>query len=149
MRHFRQTIDVVRRLAEEGQSQSMKGQWTLGQLCDHLAKSVEGSCPNGGMGPPAVPAPLRPILKYVILWTGRMPSGVDVPPTLAPGDDASVDEAIERLAVATAAFEAIPESQRSSMPPHPVFGRMSYADWQRLHRIHCRHHLKRFTGAWW
>ncbi len=138
--------DVVRGLAEQGHTESVKGTWTLGQLCDHLAKTMNGSLPSGDLGPPAFSRLKQRLVRAAVFWTGRMPAGVPAPGPFQPEDGVSTEEGIAQITEAVQRFVNLPESERGAMTDSPPFGPMTYADWQRVHLIHARHHLSRFTG---
>lgn len=146
MRSLKELPGIARDLAEQGHSDCIPGRWTLAQLCDHLAKTMNGSLPSGDLGPPAFPRWVQKLVRVAVFWTGRMPAGVRAPPPFQPEDDLTTQEAIERVAEAVHRFETLPESERGDMTDSPAFGPMSYDDWARLHLIHARHHLRRFTG---
>ncbi|MBN1343584.1 MAG: DUF1569 domain-containing protein [Phycisphaerae bacterium] len=146
MKNNPEVLAALQHLAEEGATESKGGRWSLGRLCDHLAKTMRGSLPGGDLGSPVISMWLRPLVKRAVLWTGWMPTGAPAPSSLVPEHEVSAQEGVDRLAEAVEAFDALPEGERNRMTPSPAMGPMSYDDWRKLHLIHARHHLRRFTG---
>jgi hypothetical protein len=114
------------------------GNWSLGQICCHLAQTMHMSI-DGAQG--RFPWYLRlvgPLLKKRFLSRPMQP-GFVVPPTIAPqllpGD--------HDTAAGVAEFEkAIARLDRTAeRKPHGVFGPMSREEWDQLHMRHGEMHL--------
>jgi len=114
------------------------GSWSLGQVCNHLAKAMD-KCINGTQG---FPVPLKTrILARIFrnrVLSGRLPSGFKLPPEgaallpepMAPADGiAALEQAIVEL------------SKNSRRVPHPVFGKLNVAQWDQFHLRHAELHL--------
>ncbi len=112
------------------------GSWTLGAICDHLARSIDLSLDSG----PAVAPPTREQAVYRRLFfrAGAFPEG-QTPPIAAlfPNPDAdpiaaagSLRKALDRLDGHAGPFAA-----------HPVIGPMSREEWLLFHSRHAAHHL--------
>lgn len=114
------------------------GNWSLGQICNHLTKTVVGSLEGYELRPPWI---LRyvvaPIFLKRMLKTGRMPTGVKAPAPIAPGEGLDDRAEAEALRAALKLFAAHTEP----LPNHPLFGRLSHAQFERVHCIHAAHHL--------
>ncbi len=114
------------------------GNWTLAQVCKHLADSVNGSIDGFDLRRHRIKRALlaKPLLWYTF-WFG-IPSGYTVDPALTPPDDVRLDETSAGLR------EAIARYQRhdGTLAPHPLFGRLSRATWDRMQCFHCAHHLR-------
>lgn len=113
------------------------GNWSLGQMCDHLAKSFDAMIDGYGY---QAAWPLRLTTKLVmpiIFQLKRVPSGAKIPKRFEAADEIS-DEA--RVADFERALERI-ENYRSSFVAHPFAGRLSNRRWKQLQLIHCAHHL--------
>lgn len=114
------------------------GRWSLGQICNHLAgavlQSVEGSTHRA---PWLFRKLAGPIIRRKILRDGRMPEGVKVPRQFLPEPGKDARDEAEALRVAIGRFVAM------TGPPadNPLFGPTTRRDWERLHLIHCAHHL--------
>lgn len=57
---------------------------------------------------------------------------------------ATMDEALENLEKAIAAFENYFATAGDEKTLHPVFGELNFEEWVLLHYKHVRHHLKQF-----
>jgi hypothetical protein len=116
------------------------GNWSLDQILGHLAFAMEGSV--NGFNRKA-PWPLRLVGRFVvkprILKHGMKP-GFKLPPEAekmsvpAPGGDPAA--ALERLRRAIQRLKSDTTRQ-----PHPFFGPMPAAEWDRLHLRHAELHL--------
>jgi hypothetical protein len=121
------------------------GNWTLAQICDHLARAVEGSL---GMLAPAVGGRKRPswmtrtVGRILILKFGVVPRGVRAPAHVLPPADVVVDSALPRLQAAVEEFERRAAEPDVTLRAHPIFGFTDAATWRRFHMVHARHHLR-------
>jgi hypothetical protein len=115
------------------------GNWTPGQICDHLAAWIE----YGYSGYPMKPPPW--IIRVLLRWQLRkmlrdgMPGGVKIPgvPDGTYGqDNQPLPAAAERL------MRALDRLQREPCPhDSPAFGRMSHEDRIALNLRHAELHL--------
>ena len=116
------------------------GNWSLGQICNHLSKPHTSGCPVEGF-PRKAPWPVRkligPVAKRRIFATGRMPSGVRLPEKYAPKPGVDARAEAEALRATLHLFSA----EAGPLVPHPLFGPLTVAEWHRFHCIHCAHHL--------
>ncbi len=116
------------------------GNWTPGQIIGHVARAMNGSI--DGI-PFRAPMPLRIIgrvIRNVPLNRG-LPGGFKIPESAkakaVPEPDFSIEEAVDQLA------QAIERTGRETMNQvHPVFGRLSHAQW---YLFHCRHAENHFS----
>lgn len=136
-----QTLDDVSRDAGDVASRPGRtlGNWTVARILDHLAISI-----RAGFDGPEVRAPwyvrmmIAPLIRERMLAKG-MPAGFRLPRQLAhfmPGTDATVAGSLQALREWLGRLEG-------SCPQfgHPAFGRLSHADWIRLHLRHAELHL--------
>jgi hypothetical protein len=136
---FRSPDEVIadlRRLEQEGYLRL--GNWTLGQVCDHLAIFFRGSLE--GFGKP-FPWPVRvllgkPMLASIMRKRGFR-TGLKVPRRFLPGEPGDDAEAVARLVGLVERFRDHP----GEYEPSPIFGRLSRGQWTDLHLIHSAHHL--------
>jgi hypothetical protein len=116
----------------------MTGNWSLGQVCNHLAGvirlSVEGSETRA---PWLIRATIGRSQKAKILGEGRMKTGFQLPEAFLPRPGLDDRAEAEALRATIAHYLAHPGPRAL----HPFFGRMKGDEWDRLHRIHCAHHL--------
>jgi Protein of unknown function (DUF1569) len=114
------------------------GNWSLGQICNHLAATIRLSVEGF---PTRAPWVLRKtIMRYFrrrVLLDGWMPEGAPLAKRHEPrpGLDARAEAEALRATIRLFAAEAGP------MAEHPSFGKFSAEEWQRFHCIHCAHHL--------
>ncbi len=133
--NYDQILDDVRRLA--GVPCRQLGNWSLGQVCEHLANTMDMSL-DGVQG--TFPWYLRmvgPLVKTRII-TRPMSPGFKVPKTVfgllpvgqdAAGGVAGMERAVARL------------RQTNERAPHPLFGKMTCDEWDQLHMRHSEMHL--------
>jgi hypothetical protein len=130
-----EVVADVQRLQDEGYDRA--GNWTLSQVCDHLAIFFRGSLDGFSQ---KVPWLIRVLLgRMIFRWIMRrgMGEGVKVPKGFLPGDPRSDSAAAEDLIQLVERFR----NQVGEYQPSPLFGRLSRDEWTRLHLIHCAHHL--------
>lgn len=137
-----EVLDECRALSDRPTRQL--GNWTLGQICQHLGTSMQLCTTSESLFP--VPLYLRilgPLVRGRILKHG-LPRGFQVPPqgaALLP-PPVSVDEG---LATLVAGIEALNSTTRRVR--HPVFGAMNVDQWNRFHLRHAEMHLSFITPA--
>ena len=137
---FKNVDDVM---AEAGRvtHQPMRplGNWSVGEILDHLARSIQASF--AGSAPPApwiARTFIAPFVKKSMLTKG-LPAGFKLPPTMAafqPRLQIAAVVALEDLHAATARL--MTESPGKS---HPFFGRLTHDEWINLHLRHAELHL--------
>jgi hypothetical protein len=62
-----------------------------------------------------------------------------------PLRNATIEEALEKLEAAIAAFKDYFSANSEIKTTHPVFGELNYAEWILLHYKHVTHHLRQFN----
>ncbi len=106
------------------------GNWSLGQICKHLSSTIRSSVEGFGVKAPWIfRATLGPVVKKKILGDGRMAEGIKVPGKLLPTTGLDDRAEAEALRASIAYYMAHPEARA----PHPFFGRMTGAEYDRLH----------------
>ena len=115
------------------------GQWSLGQICNHLAMALR--IPVHGYDGPLPPWFIRKVLAPFalkrLMGSGTMKTGIKVPEVFLPKPGLEARDEAESLRAALAAFAA----HHGKFRDHPFFGPMTAEQWTRLHCIHCAHHL--------
>jgi hypothetical protein len=113
------------------------GRWTLGQICTHLANSFHGSIDGLDLSRHRFKRFFfsRQLLRYTFRY--GIPASYRVDPGIEPQSDVDPDEAIEEL---TRAIERY-RNHHGPLEAHPLFGKMPREAWDRVHCIHCAHHL--------
>ena len=114
------------------------GNWSLGQICAHLARAI--TCSVDGF-PEKAPWLVRRTLGRLALWwmlrRGRFAEGMRAPPACQPRPGADARAEAEALRAALRRFGSHP----GPLAEHPLAGTVSRGAWERFHRIHCAHHL--------
>jgi hypothetical protein len=114
------------------------GNWSLGQMCNHLAATFRFSVEGFGVKAPwPIRATLGRVIKKKILGDRKMKEGIKVPEKFLPKPGLDGRAEAESLRGSIAYYLAHPEARA----PHPFFGRLTGEEWDRLHCIHCAHHL--------
>ena len=120
------------------------GRWSLGQILHHLELGIR-------LPMEVVPVkfswPVRrlfgPVALRLSFWMRWIPEGVRVPELYLPPPDRDATQEAVSLRAAINRFE----SHVGQFDEHPLLGRLSRAQWERFHCLHCAHHLSFATPA--
>lgn len=109
------------------------GNWSLAQICKHLADSFEGSMKGFDLRNHRWKRWFlrRRMLHYA--FTKGIPRNTTVDPKLTPPSDVDLEAAVSAMAGAIERYV----SYRGKLRAHPLFGRMSREVWDRVHCVHC------------
>jgi hypothetical protein len=114
------------------------GRWSLGQICNHLAGALRGSVKGIRFRAPwLIRQTVGRLARQRVLKSGRMATGVKIPEEFTPRPGLDARAEAEALRSALRLFN----EHSGPMAEHPFFGALSRAEWDRLHCIHCAHHL--------
>lgn len=118
-----------------------EGSWSLGQVCQHLSKSLLQSAEGPQIRSFALLLlrwTIGPFVRRRILRKRAMPTGIKISSaSLVPGAEVEDRAEAEALRGAIRAFLATD----GPFNPHPIFGALSQEEWRQLHTIHAQHHL--------
>jgi hypothetical protein len=118
------------------------GNWSLGQACDHLSKTMERSLDGF---PSKAPLPFRILARWValgsILKHKQTKRRFPAPSYLEPPDAQDDRAAVERLRAAVSRLKG----HTGELQTHPVFGKLTPTQWQEVHLWHGEHHLSYLT----
>jgi hypothetical protein len=120
------------------------GNWTPGQVFQHLAAAYNGSI--DGL-PGTFPWHLR-LMVWIFkkrLLSGPMPAGFKPPRDLADAVLPSLTSTEEGLANLHAAIARL--GREPSRAPHPLFGKLSNDEWDRVHLSHASLHMSFLAPA--
>ena len=140
-------LEILRRLRTlRTESVRRWGRMSAHQMVCHLADSLRVAA-GQKVASPAVNLFTRTVLKQIALhFPLPWPPGIPTRPELdqqrggtRPGDFAADVAGVEALLAHFTDGSASLERQ-----PHPLFGRMSRADWLRWGFVHMDHHLRQF-----
>ncbi|MEX0676430.1 MAG: DUF1569 domain-containing protein [Pirellulales bacterium] len=134
---FDEVLDDVRSLAAQPTRQL--GNWSLGQVCQHLGLAMEHSATTDRLF--RVPLWLRVLGRLVrnrALKHG-LPTGFKLPPEGAAKfvpPPVSIEQGLATLEKGIAVL-----SQTSHRAPHPVLGALNVDQWHQFHLRHAEMHL--------
>lgn len=114
------------------------GQWSYGQILDHLAKAVHCSIDGFPFRAPWWMRLAAPLVKNSVLTT-KMKSGWKLPKSAdpyLPNPDASVEDALASLVKGIDRL-----GTENPEAPHPVFGKLAREEWIQLHIRHAELHM--------
>src|SRR5579872_7094235 len=114
------------------------GNWSLGQICNHLTGTLQSSIEGFPIKMPwLMRVTIGKLAKKKILTSGKMDEGIKIPERFCPKPGLDARAEVEALRAAFRLYAA----HAGPVADHPMFGPMSRAEWDRLHCIHCAHHL--------
>jgi hypothetical protein len=115
-----------------------RGNWSLGQICNHLATIME--CALDGF-PSSLPWPMQRVLKVFFLPAHLRHDQLNLrfptPPFARPPQATSDEEGVARLRAAIERFRQ-PDAEYVS---HVAFGELTRDQWKHQQLWHCEHHL--------
>ncbi len=114
------------------------GKWTLGEICDHLATTMNRALDGFPKPMPwIVRRTIGPFFLKKILSDGAMATGIKVPELLMPKPGTDAHQSAEALRTAIQRLKNAPDPP----PENAFFGFMSKDQMLRLQTIHTAHHL--------
>lgn len=124
----------VRRLAPAHETIA---NWSLGQICKHLEDSFVGSLEGFDLRNHRIKRLLMKRKMLDVALTKGIPLNYTVDPNITPPSHVDLDEGIEGLARAIERYQG----HDGRTHAHPLFGNMPRETWDRVHCVHCAHHL--------
>jgi hypothetical protein len=136
-----ETRDRLLRVRVE--DRALWGRMTAAQMVRHLACAYEVALDERAVGPLKGISPV--VMKFVALRTGLpWPKNMATTPELVVALEEMPEGSFAELAEgAVAKMGAVAGGGRLA-DSHPMFGRMSAADWMRWGYLHADHHLRQF-----
>lgn len=122
------------------------GAWSLAQVLNHAAQSIEYSLDGFPQSKPAwFRATVGPMAFKVFEWRGAMRHPLDAPIPGAPAlaADAPLGASVQRL---LAAFDRF-ERHNGPLQPHFAYGAMAKPAYTRAHLMHLADHWAEFHQA--
>jgi hypothetical protein len=114
------------------------GNWSLGQIFGHLTHAVTYSVDGFPQRAPwLIRKTIGPWLLRRILRSGQFPEGVKLPKEAEPRPGLDARAEAEAMRAALRIFATAP----GPFAEHPLGPAMDRAGWERMHCIHCAHHL--------
>ncbi len=136
--HLGDAILRAKKLLETGYTKS--GNWSLGQMCCHLRKTIESNMSGYPLWMTILGYPLRPLLRYFLLprlLSGKSPNGVRTAGIFIPPQDLDDSAEVELFAHCVAGVH----KSSDRLHAHPGFGAMSQDEFNRFHAAHAAHHF--------
>ena len=115
------------------------------KMLRHMRLSYETACGETDLEIKPIPV-LSPILLYVFsnvlkTWPGGK---IKAPDFWSPPAEGEFDEEMKLITEAQSRFLAKLASSPNEVNAHPIFGKMTVAQWSRLLGPHLNHHLRQF-----
>ncbi|MGD9721564.1 MAG: DUF1569 domain-containing protein [Pirellulales bacterium] len=114
------------------------GNWSFGEICEHLAKTMDMSIDGSNAKFPWVLRMIGPYFKRRFI-TRPMPAGFNIPQSAAAAlvpDRSETAAGVAKLETAIGRMNQIAKRE-----PHAMFGPMTRDEWDQLHMRHCELHL--------
>jgi hypothetical protein len=118
------------------------GNWTPGQIFEHLAAAYNGSIDGLPSGFPWIMRAMAKLFKKKFI-NGAMPPGVKLPGALAKVVMPPPTSTEKGLADLRAAVERLQRESRRAQ--HPIFGEITREEWNRVHLNHANLHMSFLT----
>lgn len=116
------------------------GRMSAPQMVTHLIEAYR--MPSGELQMKRVAMPLRPLVRWLMLYLLPFPKGAPTARELLARVPDSWEADVATLRAAIAAATKPPAGAR--VGEHPLFGRMSVRDWGVLLYKHTDHHFRQF-----
>ncbi len=138
--------DVEKLVAAEHAGKLKKlGNWSLGQACGHVSTWIDYAYDGYPKELSSPPWFIRVLVKFKRndFLNGKLPAGFRIP-KIEGGttgiEPVSTAEGVARLKRSIDRLKAMPPSN-----PNPLFGPLTHAEWQSMHRGHAQLHLSFFV----
>jgi len=117
------------------------GRWSLGGICRHLADTLNGSIDGFDLSVHRLKR--RWFSRWLWRYTLRfgIPRNYTVNAHLTPPLESDLDDSVSRLENALKRYR----KHEGALQPHPLFGMLTRAEWNRMQCLHAAHHL---SFAW-
>ena len=113
------------------------GQWSLGQMCHHLARVVRYSTSSPDPQGEPVAATAQQAAIRDLFFASKFPEGRDSPAAIKPKPGLDDAAEVSKLSAAIDRFS----SDTGPYAVHPMLGPLSREEWARFHCMHAAHHL--------
>ena len=130
----------ARRLAAKHEDVRTLGNWSQGQIYEHIARALDTSIDGVEF---SIPAPARWLMSLLMkkkFLYKEVPSGFKVSGKVVP-DETSVDEGLSSLQNAINRQRSEPTRVK-----HPGFGKLSTEEWEAFHLRHAELHMSFIDG---
>lgn len=124
--------------------------WTVCQILDHLAMSVDivaGAFERRIDRPPMErrATPHQTIVRHLLLGVGRIPTGIESPESVVPNEQPDADLVMARFRMGVERHATLVNTwpmqrQLEVFVRHPLAGDLNLPEWVRFHYVHGKHH---------
>lgn len=129
-----EVIPEVRRLVPAHRT---LGNWTLGQICKHLADSFTGSMDGFDLRNHRIKRLFLKRRMLEVALTNGIPRNYTVDPKITPPAGIELDCGLAELEHSVSRYLR----HHGKLAAHPLFGKMPREVWDAVHCVHCAHHL--------
>ncbi len=135
-----QVIAEIDRLHASGYQRL--GNWSLGQMCDHIATLAEKSLAGFDTQLPTLfRMTLGKIIFHQIVLKGRFPRGIKAPAEFTPKPAPANDDPAAEIQRCNLALQKVQRATAEQFQPHPFAGRVTAEQWRQAQAIHASYHL--------
>jgi uncharacterized protein DUF1569 len=134
---FNSLHDVIPDVERLLQGHTTVGNWSLAQICRHLATVMRRVVDLPASTPHDPSLRVADEKKRQVFDSGLLPEGLQGPKEVLPTETLGERDEVEGLRQAIAHYKASP----GPVIQHRFFGPLSKAEWDKLQLIHCAHHL--------
>ncbi len=145
-------LHPVHGLSDEEWHHAPAGRWTVAQIVEHLAVSVDlvaqlfeerGELPLRRRHS----RPHETVLRHLVLISGRIPRGLNAVAAAVPSDEPEPDMATAQFRMGVELMRHLAETWPSQVREsvflrHPYLGDLNLPEWVRFHYVHSRHHMQ-------
>ena len=116
------------------------GKMNAPQMVAHLLEAYR--MPSGALAIPRRTVPLRPLIKWLMLYVLPFPNGAPTAREMLSRKPTTWDADVTALRACIIASER--PAAGTPVGDHPIFGTMSVGDWGVVLHKHTDHHLRQF-----
>lgn len=145
-------LNPLHGVTEEDWHRSPPGKWSVAQIVEHLAVSVDlvaqlmeerAELPGRGRRS----KPHQTVLRHLVLGAGRLPGGLKAVEASWPSADPEPELVTAQFRMGVEMTRLLStewpeERQEAVFLRHPYLGDLNLPEWVRFHYIHCRHHAR-------
>jgi hypothetical protein len=134
---FRSLDEVMPDVERLLKGYSTVGNWSLAQICRHLATVMRRVVDLPASTPHDPSKWVGEERKRQVIESGLLQEGLPAPPEILPSGTLDAREEADGLRQAIAHYKVSP----GPVIPHRLFGPLTKEEWDRLQLIHLAHHL--------
>jgi hypothetical protein len=118
------------------------GNWSLGQMCDHIATLAEKSLAGFDTQLPIIfRMTVGKIIFHQVVLKGRFPRGIKAPAELTPKPAPANEDPSAQIQRCKLALQKVQRAAADQFQPHPFAGRVTAEQWRKAQAVHASYHL--------